>query len=132
MDSAVASRPANPTKSSQPNPPSQTWISLQEGGLTDIGILRYVSLEVEFDPRSLDIDLLKPTSTLPLILPPLHGPTSIALTAGFAYGVLNWLFHNISGGHMNPAVTLATLLNGRVTILRALCYWGIRVMAYRP
>ncbi len=25
---------------------------------------------------------------------------------------------------MNPAVTLATLLNGRVTVLRALCYWG--------
>lgn len=54
----------------------------------------------------------------------MNGTTSIALSAGFAYGVLNWLFHNISGGHMNPAVTLATLLNGRVTVLRALSYWG--------
>lgn len=27
-------------------------------------------------------------------------------------------------GHMNPAVSLALMLNGRITIFRALCYWG--------
>ena len=76
------------------------------------------------------MQMMQPPNTPPHIPLPLHGPTSIALTAGFTYGVLNWLFHNISGGHMNMAVTLATLLNGRVTILRALCYWGMWVMDY--
>jgi glycerol uptake facilitator-like aquaporin len=27
-------------------------------------------------------------------------------------------------GHMNPAVTLALCLNGRITVLRTLFYWG--------
>jgi glycerol uptake facilitator-like aquaporin len=27
-------------------------------------------------------------------------------------------------GHMNPAVSLALMLNGRITIFRAICYWG--------
>ena len=29
---------------------------------------------------------------------------------------------------MNPAVTLATCLNGRITIGRALCYWGAQIV----
>lgn len=29
---------------------------------------------------------------------------------------------------MNPAVTLATMLNSRITLLRALCYWGAQIV----
>lgn len=50
------------------------------------------------------------------------GILRISLSAGFAYGVLNWIFHSISGGHMNPAVTVATMFNCRISSARAVCY----------
>ena len=52
----------------------------------------------------------------------------VALAAGLSYGVLNWAFHSISGGHMNPAVTMAVMLNGRITFTRAICYWGAQIV----
>lgn len=30
---------------------------------------------------------------------------------------------NISGGHVNPAVTFATLVGGRISLIRAVYYW---------
>ena len=29
---------------------------------------------------------------------------------------------NISGGHINPSVTIATMLSGHISILKGLCY----------
>ncbi len=56
------------------------------------------------------------------------GILRIALSAGLSYGVLNWVFHNISGGHMNTAVTLATMLNGRITFTRAINYMAAQIV----
>lgn len=30
---------------------------------------------------------------------------------------------NVSGGHVNPAVTFGTLLGGRISVVRAIYYW---------
>lgn len=35
-----------------------------------------------------------------------------------------FVVHLMATGHMNPAVSLALMLNGRITIFRAICYWG--------
>lgn len=48
---------------------AQTWVSIQEGDLTETGILR------------------------------------VALSAGLSYGVLNWIFHSVSGA-CSPEDTL--------------------------
>jgi glycerol uptake facilitator-like aquaporin len=40
-----------------------------------------------------------------------------------AYFALNYMFSGISGGHMNPAVTLGLLLGKRVSLMRAVAYW---------
>ncbi|XP_046542380.1 aquaporin AQPAe.a-like [Haliotis rubra] len=53
-----------------------------------------------------------------------HNPTvvQISLTFGFAVGTMVWAFFHISGGHFNPAVTAATLVTRRVSIVRGVLY----------
>jgi len=46
----------------------------------------------------------------------------IALTHGFAYAVLVAGIAGISGGHINPAVTFAMLLTGRISVVRSVMY----------
>jgi len=48
--------------------------------------------------------------------------TVIALTTGFSLTVLIYTIGEISGGHINPAVTWATLVTNRISILRAFVY----------
>lgn len=48
----------------------------------------------------------------------LHG----SLTVAFTVAVLAATFWNISGGHFNPAVTFALLINGKVSITRFVFY----------
>ncbi|CAN6584691.1 hypothetical protein ACFX13_016302 [Malus domestica] len=35
---------------------------------------------------------------------------------------------NVSGGHVNPAVTFGALLGGRLSVVRALCYWVAQLL----
>jgi aquaporin TIP len=50
------------------------------------------------------------------------GVPIIALTHAFAYALLVAGISGISGGHINPAVTFAMLITGRVSVVRGLMY----------
>jgi len=49
--------------------------------------------------------------------------TLISLAHGFCIMVLVYSVGEVSGGHINPAVTWAALITGKVSFLRALVYW---------
>lgn len=46
----------------------------------------------------------------------------VALAFGLAVATMLWCFAHISGGHFNPALTAATLVTRRVSIVRGLLY----------
>jgi len=48
---------------------------------------------------------------------------AIAMAHGFAITVLIYAVGEVSGGHLNPAVTWACLLTKKISIIRALLYW---------
>ncbi|KAH9299995.1 hypothetical protein KI387_011578 [Taxus chinensis] len=51
------------------------------------------------------------------------GLVAIALANGIAFFVAVAVAINISGGHVNPAVTFGALVGGHVSLLRAVMYW---------
>ncbi len=51
------------------------------------------------------------------------GATPRALTYGFVVLGLMVAFGHISGGHFNPAITLAMLLDKKIDVLGAVAYW---------
>lgn len=56
-------------------------------------------------------------------LGPGTGLAIIALTHAFAvYAMISAGFH-VSGGHLNPAVTLGLAVGGHITIFRSILYW---------
>ena len=50
---------------------------------------------------------------------------TIATGAGLAF--LIWSFIDISGAHFNPAVTLADLLGGNISVRESICYVGAQI-----
>jgi len=48
---------------------------------------------------------------------------AIALAHGFCIMVLVYSIGEISGGHINPAVTWAVLFTNKISVVRALVYW---------
>ena len=62
-------------------------------------------------------------------LPPAPPATSIrvALTFGGLYAAVTFIFQRTSGGHANPAVTLALLTLRRISIARAVAYFAAQV-----
>ena len=51
------------------------------------------------------------------------GLVAVAVCHGFALFVAVAIAANISGGHVNPAVTFGLALGGQITILTGLLYW---------
>lgn len=47
----------------------------------------------------------------------------ISMAFGFGLTVVIYSVGEISGGHINPAVTFATLMTGRLSLVRAVIYW---------
>jgi hypothetical protein len=47
----------------------------------------------------------------------------ISMAFGFGLTVVIYSVGEISGGHINPAVTFATLMTGRLSLVRAAIYW---------
>jgi MIP family channel proteins len=51
------------------------------------------------------------------------GVVGVALASGFVIAVMVSAVAHISGGHFNPAITLAFLVTGRLAPLLAIVYW---------
>lgn len=51
------------------------------------------------------------------------GLVGVAVCHGFALFVAVSIAANISGGHVNPAVTFGLVLGGQITILKGIFYW---------
>jgi len=54
-----------------------------------------------------------------------HGGSSIvqiSLTFGLAKSISLWIIGPVSGGHINPAVTISMLLVRKITLVRAIMY----------
>jgi aquaporin TIP len=56
------------------------------------------------------------------------GLLMIALAHGLALAVLVAMTANISGGHVNPAVSLGLALAGKITIIRLVLYWVAQLL----
>ncbi|XP_059172987.1 aquaporin AQPAe.a-like [Physella acuta] len=50
------------------------------------------------------------------------GSVPTALTFGLTVATVVWVFNHISGGHVNPAVSIAALFTRRVSIIRGVLY----------
>ncbi|MGW1161536.1 aquaporin [Streptomyces sp. NPDC002513] len=59
----------------------------------------------------------------------LSGSPFVPLAAGATLMVMIYAGGHISGGHYNPAVTLAALIRRRIGIRDAAAYWGAQVVA---
>lgn len=51
----------------------------------------------------------------------------ISLAFGFSVGTIVWMIGHISGGHINPAVTIGLVAARRITIIRGLLYIGSQI-----
>ncbi|XP_020596005.1 aquaporin TIP3-1-like [Phalaenopsis equestris] len=51
-----------------------------------------------------------------------------ALANALAFAVAVSVALNISGGHVNPAITLASLVGGRISFYRAILYWVAQLL----
>jgi len=54
---------------------------------------------------------------------PVDSVIAIALAHGFCIMVLVYSIGEVSGGHINPAVTWACLMTDKISVLRAFVYW---------
>jgi len=53
----------------------------------------------------------------------------IMFTAGLGYAIAVWMFRDISGAHVNPAVTFGMMLIGKVKLLTGVFYWIVQLAA---
>ncbi|KAK6773445.1 hypothetical protein RDI58_028683 [Solanum bulbocastanum] len=56
------------------------------------------------------------------------GLVAVAVCHGFALFVAVAIAANISGGHVNPAVTFGLALGGQITLLTGLFYWIVQLL----
>lgn len=50
------------------------------------------------------------------------GVVQIALAFGLVYGSMVWCFNHVSGGHFNPAVSVAAMVCRRASVVRGILY----------
>ncbi|XP_077245039.1 putative aquaporin TIP-type RB7-18C isoform X2 [Tasmannia lanceolata] len=58
-------------------------------------------------------------------------PSSLVVAAvahAFALSVAVYMAANVSGGHLNPAVTFGLVVGGHVSIITALFYWSVQLL----
>ena len=56
------------------------------------------------------------------------GLLGIAVATALAYGIIVSAFYSVSGGHLNPAVTLAHLAARRIPVFIAMLYIGVQLV----
>jgi glycerol uptake facilitator-like aquaporin len=56
------------------------------------------------------------------------GLLGIAVATALAYGIIVSAFYSVSGGHLNPAVTLAHLAARRIPVFVAILYVGVQLV----
>ncbi|RZC75151.1 hypothetical protein C5167_050633 [Papaver somniferum] len=56
------------------------------------------------------------------------GLIAVALAHGLALFVAVAIALNVSGGHVNPAVTFGSLVGGRISLLRSILYWVAQIL----
>src|SRR3990172_1097242 len=56
------------------------------------------------------------------------GVLGIAVATALAYGIIVSAFYSVSGGHLNPAITLAHLAARRIPVFIALLYIGVQLV----
>lgn len=56
------------------------------------------------------------------------GLITVAIASGLALATAVAVAYNISGGHINPAVTLGALVGGRISFIRAILYWIAQIL----
>lgn len=59
-------------------------------------------------------------------LPPLPPSLQVATCFGLAIAILVYASATFSGGHLNPAVTIAMLIAKKVSLMRAVAYWVVQ------
>lgn len=93
-------------------------------------MLRAIMKECQEDLLSPNLWLALPSEFLGTLLITLLGCSvwstgdniQVALTFGLTVASVVWVFSHLSGGHVNPAVTVAALFTRRVSIIRGLLY----------
>ncbi|XP_072958018.1 aquaporin TIP3-1-like [Typha angustifolia] len=56
------------------------------------------------------------------------GLVVVALAHALAFFVAVAIAINISGGHVNPAITFGALVGGRISVIRAIYYWAAQLL----
>lgn len=54
---------------------------------------------------------------------------AIAMANAFGLSVAVYIAANISGGHVNPAVTFGMAIGGHISIPMAIAYWIVQMLA---
>ena len=64
-------------------------------------------------------------------LVPIWSPDSLVASAfgtGLTFTVLVQMFDSVSGGHINPSITLSLLMNGQIPIIKGAMYISVQML----
>jgi len=97
------------------DPEEDVWQSLWRGAISEfVATLIFVFIGTG--------SVISTQATLGISSIQISSITVIALAHGFTIMILIYAVGEVSGGHINPAVTWATLITNKISMLRALTY----------